>query len=369
VSGAVFRAMLLGLLRDRGALITSFILPVVFFIVFASILSTVSGEDVRVRVALSADRGMPAVMKFIALLEKEEQLQLVGGDDLDPEAVRRMVQAGEADAGVALDTAAMVRLGSGKPVLRIFADPALAVAATMVTGIAGRALASQINPGAAAIFSRTELVVREDVIGSGSDTSRAAYYAGAIAVMFLLFTTVHGAISLLEEGETGILDRVLAGPGGTRALVDGKFLYLTAQGCVQVSVIFLVAWLGYGVDVPGHFLPWALTTLAASATAAGLALVLCTACATKRQAQTISNVVILLLSALGGSMVPRFLMSPFLQDLGWITPNTWAIEAYTQIFWRQAPVEELLLSWATLVFAAVASLLVARRLAQRLQYL
>ena len=369
MSGAVFRVMLLGLLRDRGALITSFILPVVFFVVFASILSSVSGEDVRVRVAVSADRGAPPVMTFIAMLEQAESVQLVGGDALDAGAVRRMVQAGEADAGLALDTAAMQRPGAGKPVLRIFADPALAVAATMLAGIAERALASVNDPGAATESARTELVVREDVIGSGNDTSRAAYYAGAIAVMFLLFTTVHGAISLLEEGETGILERVLAGPGGTRVLVDGKFLYLTAQGFVQVTVIFLVAWLGYGVDVPGHFLPWALTTLAASATAAGLALALCTACATKRQAQTISNVAILLLSALGGSMVPRFLMSPFLQDLGWITPNTWAIEAYTLIFWRQAPVEDLLLSWATLVFAALVSLLVARRLAQRLQYL
>ena len=63
-------------------------------------------------------------------------------------------------------------------------------------------------------------------------------------------------------------------------------------------------------------------------------MLLASACRTRRQAQTIANTVILVLSALGGSMVPRFFMPEALQDLGWLTPNTWALEAYSGIFWR-----------------------------------
>jgi ABC-2 type transport system permease protein len=46
-------------------------------------------------------------------------------------------------------------------------------------------------------------------------------------------------------------------------------------------------------------------------------------------------------SAIGGSMVPRIFMPESLQQLGWFTPNTWALEAYSGIFWRQDSLLEI----------------------------
>ena len=215
-----------------------------------------------------------------------------------------------------------------------------------------------------------DLFEREQVVGGvGASRNLVAYYAGGIAMLFLLFSSVNGAITVLEEREAGILDRVLAGPGATSVLINGKFLYLFTQGFVQVGVIFLCAWLVYGVDLPGNLPLWVLTTLAASAAATGLALALVTACHTRRRAQTLSNIVILLLSALGGSMVPRFLMPPMLQDLGWATPNAWALEAYATIFWREGTVLDLVVPWSVLVTFGITGLVVARQLARRLESL
>ena len=44
-----------------------------------------------------------------------------------------------------------------------------------------------------------ELVEREDVAGRSVALNHVAYYAGGVAVLFLLFSAVHGAISLIEE--------------------------------------------------------------------------------------------------------------------------------------------------------------------------
>ena len=45
----------------------------------------------------------------------------------------------------------------------------------------------------------------------------------------------------------------------------------------------------------------------------------------------LSTFVILILAAVGGSMVPRFLMPPWLQSVGWWTPHAWVIQAYQAI--------------------------------------
>ena len=68
-------------------------------------------------------------------------------------------------------------------------------------------------------------------------------------------------------------------------------------------------------------------------------------------------------------MVPRFFMPPLLQDLGWLTPNTWALEAYTAIFWRDEAATALLLPWTMLSFAAVLGLLLSQRFARRMETL
>ncbi len=406
MSRAVFKAMFLGFVRDRGALAMSFVLPVAFFLVFAAIFANASGQNLRLKLALADEVGSDASARLFGAVAADPSVLRVGGD-LAADQVRDLVRRGTADVGLVMRQggAPLGEIGgAGKPPLLLVLDPTRAVAADMTVGLVQRAYfraLPDVALGGVARLIEQELVTlnadqkrqlalgleglrpdpdhpssegagggvddmfeREVVAGQSAGRNHVAYYAGAIAFLFLLFSAVHGATSLLEEREAGILDRVLAGPGGTGVLVAGKFLFLVSQGCVQVTVIFLVAWLVHGVDLPGHLGSYAITTAAASASAAGLALVLVSACRTRRQAQTFSSIAILLVSAVGGSMVPRFFMPPFLQRLGWATPNTWALEAYSAIFWRDEPLAAVV-PVAMLFLSGGVGYWAARRLAAR----
>ncbi|MFV2089752.1 MAG: ABC transporter permease, partial [Pseudomonadales bacterium] len=382
MSAAIFRAMLLGLLRDRGALLMSFFLPAVFFVIMAEIFTATTGATLSLNLVVLDEVQSDTSTRLIAALSASTTLTIKDLDSRDRDAVRAAVKSGDADIGliVRADAEPLEQAGGFGPApLLVVTDPARGVAEPMLTGqirqayfsalpdvAMGNVVAelenqfltldeeqrSEVNTGlnemredAAAGrevgWSFEDLLARESVIG-GESVNLVAYSAGAVAFMFLLFASVHGAVSLLEEQESGILDRILAGPGGIGVLINGKFLYVVGQGLVQVSVIFLVAWLAYGVDLPGHFGAWLCVSIAASISAAGLAMLLATACQTRRQAQTVANTVILVLSALGGSMVPRFLMPETLKNLGWLTPNTWALEAYSGVFWRSESLLDVL---------------------------
>jgi ABC-2 type transport system permease protein len=391
LSAAIFRIMLLGLLRDRGALAMSFLVPAAFFMIFSAVVSGLGGTQLGLTIGVVNEARSEASARLLRRLGDGASNLLLEEVQAGSESLRDRVRSGDLDIGLILEPNAAPEIPRHIPRLpraRIISDPArgfatlilggqlqqayLAVSAaaepavkSMAAGNANRSAAQAASPTP----QFTTLVVHEEVAGQASGLNHIAYYAGAAAVLFLLFSTVHGAVTLLEEKESGILERLLVGPGSTIVLVNGKFLYLVFQGFVQVAVIFVVAWLAYGVDLPGNLFPWALTTAAAAAAAAGLALALATACSTRQQAQAIANVSILVLSAVGGSMVPRFLMPGWLQDLGWLTPNTWALEAYVDIFWRDRPLEHLLVPWGLLLGAAVLGLVSAQLMARRMESL
>ena len=409
MSAAIFRAMLLGLLRDRGALLMSFFLPAVFFLIMAEIFTATTGDQLNLKVAVLDEVGSDTTTRLLGAMTESPGLSLLAQkEEASRDTVRALVKSGDADIGLIiradaepLDAAG----GFGAAPLLVVTDPARGVAEPMLTGQIRRAYFSalpdvamgnvvaelenqfltldeeqrrevdagllEMREDAAAGrevgWSFEDLLARESVIG-GETLNLVAYSAGAVAFMFLLFASVHGAVSLLEEQESGILDRVLAGPGGMGVLVNGKFLYVVGQGLVQVTVIFSVAWLVYDVDLPGHLGAWLVVSLAASLACAGLAMALATACRTRRQAQTIANTVILVLSALGGSMVPRFLMPEALKNLGWLTPNTWALEAYSGVFWRGEGLQGAMLPVALLTATGLLGWMAARFLARRRAY-
>ena len=78
-----------------------------------------------------------------------------------------------------------------------------------------------------------------------------------------------------------------------------------------------------------------------------------------------STIIILTMSALGGSMFPRFLMSPGMQKLGLVTFNAWALDGYIKVFWRDAPLTALWPQLAVLTALTAVFLIVARLLARR----
>jgi ABC-2 type transport system permease protein len=396
---AMFRVMALELWRDRGALVMTFLLPPLVFLIFSAVFAGTTGEDIRLKLAIADEARTADSARLVAALVADPDLRAERSSPDTGAEVRRLVKAGRADAG--LIVRADPGLG-GQPVV-IVSDPSRAVAAPLTMArvqqamsrampdvLLARTLAdtapvfggltppqqaralgtldalARAKPGVPAATT-TGLFAREDIAGAKKGGGTIAYYAGAVTILFALFSAMHGALSLIEERRSGVADRIMAGAAGMGPVINGKFAFLMTQGVIQAVAIFVTAQLVYGVPVTAHLGPWLITTLLVAACAAGLAMAIVAFCKTRDQAQMLSTFVILILAAIGGSMVPRFLMPPWLQTIGWGTPHAWAIEAYQAILWRDGGLGSVYIGWLVLGGVALAGLALAHVAGRRMR--
>ncbi|HWB21196.1 MAG TPA: ABC transporter permease [Phycisphaerales bacterium] len=195
-----------------------------------------------------------------------------------------------------------------------------------------------------------------------------AFQASATAVMFLLFAVSAGGGTLLEDQESGVLDRLLISNVGMSNLLLGKWLFIAMMGFVQVSVMFLWGAFVFHLELftPEHLIGFIIMTAATACAASSLGIVLAASCKSRSQLGGLSTIVVLTMSAIGGSMFPRIFMSEKLQLIGkFCTFNAWALDGYRKVFYYNVPLVGLWPELLVLSCITVGLLILARILARR----
>ncbi|HTP08371.1 MAG TPA: ABC transporter permease [Anaerolineae bacterium] len=175
------------------------------------------------------------------------------------------------------------------------------------------------------------------------------------------------AQSILEEKRTGAFRRLVASPMSRATVLLGKLVPHVIVNLIQITLLFLV---GYFV-LPLTGLPrleWGahpegliVVSICASITANALGLLLAAIAKSEQQLGGISTLLVLTLAAIGGVMVPRFVMPQFMQALGVISPHAWALNAYQDILMRGYGIAEILPECAVLLAMAAVMFVVAVR--------
>ncbi len=165
--------------------------------------------------------------------------------------------------------------------------------------------------------------------------SNFAHAFAGMGVMFLLFGVLDGGLLLIRERARGTLARIVASPTPAGAVLLGEGVWLVGMGVLQLAVMLAVAHLPiFGVRVQGSWAGLGLIAVATSAAGAGFGLAIAAFFRTEKAAQGAAILVILVMSALGGSWWPLFITPKPMQDMASWTITKWAVGGLEGALWR-----------------------------------
>ncbi len=173
-----------------------------------------------------------------------------------------------------------------------------------------------------------------------------SYYAAGISVMFIMFSMSGASASLLEHQERGTLERMLSGRMTMLHLLTAHWLFYAMLGVVQISLMFVFASVVFGLNLwhTETLLGAGIMSVVSSLGSAAFIMMIATLCRSRKQLEGLSSIIILIMSAIGGSMIPRFIMPSFLLTLSSFVFNAWAMDGFLKVFWYNSPDTSIVVS-------------------------
>jgi ABC-type multidrug transport system permease subunit len=310
------------LLRDRGALISLFALPLVFILVFGSIFHSGPDRDQARPVAIwfTPQDGRGAAIAGALAVAPGFSARTVGS----AEEVRRLVVTDAVVAGLVIppepDAAIELVIDLAAPLqVRGPLEGAL-------TAVVMRALL----PASLRIESRSPP-------GRGPPIAQASAFQIAVpanAVLFGFFLALTVATSLASDRRSGAWRRLLAAPVSRGTALVASLVPYVLIGIVQLAFLFGAGALVFGMEIAGSVSALIAVSVAMVYCAVSLGLLFAAIGGSERQLAAFGSVVLLVMGILGGCMLPRLLMPPEMQTIGLAVPHGWALDGYYDVLVR-----------------------------------
>jgi len=383
--------------HDREALALLFIMPVFFILVMSLSLEGVYGGGSREQpleiLAVNEDQGQ-AAGKVILDLGKMERLTVVESLESAPVTLRKaqdLIRTKKYRLALHFGDHFSERIQSEShdntieaPVISLMVDPAMNLQLVSslrgtIQGVVERHLimarlphivhqglsglgeqgapemAQMLNaltPQLEDIFSNADIgslgsrrvslqvVPLRSLVNNRQPTSTEQNVPGytIFGVFFIVLTL---ASSFIQEKNDGTFQRILTAPLSKAALILGKLLPYYLVNLVQIALMFAVGVAFFDLRL-GNIGALFLISLALSASANAMGLLVAAVAKTEAQVNGLAVLLAITLSALGGMMVPVFLMPGFMKTMSLFTPHAWALSGYHDVMIRGLGVSAVL---------------------------
>lgn len=375
---ALARKDLLLAMRDWHGLLLLFAMPMVFVVIMSLALQDTLDTDGPRIDALVIDRsGLDQGAELIAALRRTGGFRFITGLEAFPADPQAAVENDEYAFLLTLTDAN----DSGNPELGPL-DASLLVGPgtsteieALMTGTLRQALAMQSAALALQGLRNNGIAGLPDKIGEvpvtvtygrrvprGAKPTSVQQNVPGWLVFGMFFAVIPLSNALIGERQQGTLRRLrtMAMPSVLPLLTKlvPYFLINLIQACLMLAAgVYLVPALGGEALALGNSPAGLLViTTGVSIAALGYGLLIATVAQTTDQAVTMGGAGNIVLGAIGGIMVPRFIMPEAMQNLALLSPMSWGLDGFLDILLRQGGVTQVLPEFAALAVFGLSAL-------------
>jgi ABC-2 type transport system permease protein len=378
---ALMKKELLALSRDIHGMAALFIMPMVFIVVMSMALKDVYTPATKhlAYAVVNQDQGETAAKLIARWADEAGAAQPLPAQWQDDVRAGRLKYVLLIEAGF---SKGMDDLGSqSEAKARLLTEPGLdnslfatnrmrllAIAAALrVQGLLTK-LPSQLD--ASALTGDAPVVAERMSVGPRPTAVQQNVPAWLVFGMFFVVASIAGLF--VEERACGALLRLRGlGVQPWQLIVSKIVPYLGVNGVQALLMLAVGVWLmpeigGEGLSLQGvHWGALVLMLLAISLAAVSLALAVACLVSTHAQAATLGPILNVLMAALGGVMVPLFVMPPVMQQVAAYSPMNWGLEGLLNVLLRNGDVASVLPQVTRLAGFAMLLLLIAFGLFRR----
>ncbi len=214
--------------------------------------------------------------------------------------------------------------------------------------------------------ARTDIELHYSYAGESNQNPSAVQQSVPAWLVFgAFFVVVPLSNTLIRERQQGTLRRLRSTNLGSLTLLLGKLVPYFAINQLQVVLMlaagcYVVPLLGgQALQINGSLWLLALMAAAVSVCALGLALLIAVCSSTTEQATLLGGTGNIILAALGGIMIPKFVMPATMQRIAQWSPMSWGLEGFLDVLLRSGSLPDVAPEAAGLTLLGVAAILLA----------
>ncbi|WP_409275237.1 ABC transporter permease [Neobacillus sp. SCS-31] len=347
--------------KDRKALLTLILMPLLLIGILGAAFGKLMGDgevkldkftlavanldDGEMGTVLEEEvfeKGLPDLVKVKKMNEAElyttlKDQKAAVGLIIEKGFSNAVLSGNEAEVKLISIPSAGIQATITENIIQQFASEAAIRTAGMKAAIEAAAKAGnqgQANLGAAGFSPGEEpftLVKEEAAKEEGLPVGSFQYYAAGMGVMFLLMTVTIGVSAMIEEKEQEVYKRLLVSKLTHYEYLAGKVLGLLFLSTLQLFVIILGTRFIFSVDWGSSLTGVFIIGISFVFSACGLGVMAGSLVNTGKAFNVVGMLGTQIMAAVGGSMVPLYLMPDWVNTLVKVFPNALALQSFLEL--------------------------------------